>query len=74
MFGVAEDLDLSSLAGKKLQQISVGEQCLELAFEDDWRISIECPCRKINRHILHRWFSLWEEITAAASVSEALVL
>ena len=45
MFGVAEDLELSGLKGKKLTRLAVSEERVELGFEDDWRISIECAWR-----------------------------
>jgi hypothetical protein len=45
MFGVADDLDLSGLKGRTLQQLSIGEARLELAFDDDWTLSIECAWR-----------------------------
>ena len=36
MFGVAEDIDLTGLVGRKLQRISVGVDRLELGFDDDF--------------------------------------
>ena len=45
MFGVAEDLELSGLKGKKLTRLAVSEERVELGFEDDWRVTIECTWR-----------------------------
>ena len=45
MFGVAEDIDLTGLVGRKLQRISVGVERLELGFDDDWLLNIECSWR-----------------------------
>lgn len=45
MFGVAEDIDLTGLVGRKLQRISVGAERLELGFDDDWLVNIECAWR-----------------------------
>ncbi|MFW2404687.1 MAG: hypothetical protein ACN4GT_07955 [Gammaproteobacteria bacterium] len=45
MFGVAEDLDLSGLQGNLLKQLAVGSERIELGFDDDWRITIECSWR-----------------------------
>ena len=45
MFGVAEDIDLTGLVGRKLQRISVGVDRFELGFEDEWLLNIECTWR-----------------------------
>lgn len=45
MFGVAEDIDLSGLIGRKLERISVGVDRFELGFDDDWSLNIECAWR-----------------------------
>lgn len=41
MFGVAEDIELDGLVGRKFEQLSVGPGCLELAFGDSWKLNIE---------------------------------
>ena len=45
MFGVAEDIELTGLVGRKLQKISVGTERLELGFDDGWSLNIECSWR-----------------------------
>lgn len=45
MFGVAEDLELSGLQGRQLKQVAVGAERIELGFDDEWRITIECSWR-----------------------------
>jgi len=45
LFGVAEDIDLTGLVGKKLQRISVGVDRFELGFDDGWSLNIECAWR-----------------------------
>ena len=42
MFGVAEDIDLSGLTGRTVEQLSAGLGRIEMGFDDEWQISIEC--------------------------------
>ena len=41
MFGVAEDIELTGLVGRKLEQISVGVDRLEMGFDEGWALNIE---------------------------------
>jgi len=45
LFGVAEDIDLTGLVGRKLQRISIGVERFELSFDDGWLLNIECAWR-----------------------------
>ena len=42
VFGVAEDIDLSGLTGRTVEQLSAGLGRIEMGFDDEWQISIEC--------------------------------